>query len=167
MKRSMVLVMGTAAFLSTAMAPLNPAVAQTAKDLVGAWEVVSVDNISVEGRRTPAFGANPKGIVIFDDSGRYVELILRSDLPKFAAANRMQGTPEENKSAAQGTLAFYGPYSIADKVVTLTVDGSSYPNWAGSEQKRTVTSFSKDEMKWTNSAGSGGGLVELVVRRVK
>jgi hypothetical protein len=68
--------------------------------------VVSVDNISVEGRRTPAFGAEPKGIVFFDDSGCYVELILRSDLPKFAAANRMQGTSEENKSATQGTLAF-------------------------------------------------------------
>jgi Lipocalin-like domain len=78
-----------------------------------------------------------------------------------------QGTPEENKSAAQRTLAFYSPYSIVDKVVILTVDGSSYPNWTGGEQKRTVTSFSKDDLTWTNSAGSGGGLVELIARRVK
>jgi hypothetical protein len=60
MKRSTILIVSAAAFLSSAMSSLNPSVAQTAKDLVGAWAVVSVDNISVEGRRTPAFGAEPR-----------------------------------------------------------------------------------------------------------
>jgi len=159
--------LSTIALLSAAVAFSGPAVAQTAKDLVGVWAVVSVDNVAPDGGRTPVFGANPKGIVILDGNGRYVELILRSDLPKIAAANRMQGTPDENKAIAQGVLAFYGPYSVADRVVTLTVEGSSYPNWTGGDQKRTVTSFTPDEMKWTNAAGSGGGLVELVARRVR
>jgi hypothetical protein len=145
----------------------EPATAQTAKDLVGTWAVVSVDNVGADGKRTPAFGASPRGVVMFDSNGRYVELILRSDLPKFASPSRMQGTPDENKAVAQGTLAFYGTYSVAGKVVTLTVEGSSYPNWTGGDQLRTVASFTNDEITWTNSAGSGGSVAELVARRVK
>jgi hypothetical protein len=56
---------------------------------------------------------------------------------------------------------------VAGKVVTLTVEGSSYPNWTGGDQLRTVASFTNDEITWTNSAGSGGSVAELVARRVK
>jgi hypothetical protein len=167
MRSITVLALGITAFLSVESAIPIAANAQTARDLVGSWEVVSVDNVSSDGRRTPAFGANPKGVVMFDDNGHYVELILRSDLPNIAGASRMQGTPEENKAVAQGVLAFYGPYSVIDKIVTLNVESSSYPNWTGGNQQRMVTSFTTDEMKWTNSTGSSGGLVELVARRVK
>src|SRR6267154_253149 len=76
----------------------DAAVAQTAADLVGSWAVISVDNVSPDGKRSPAFGPNPKGVVILDGNGRYVELILRSDLPPIAAGSRMQGTPEENRA---------------------------------------------------------------------
>jgi Lipocalin-like domain len=161
------IVLGASALLCLGVADPVPATAQSAKDLVGTWAVVSVDNVSPDGRRTPAFGANPRGVVMFDGSGRYVELILRADLPKFASPNRMQGTPDENKAVAQGTLAFYGAYSVTGKVVTLTVDGSSYPNWTGGDQVRTVASFNGDEITWTNAAGSGGGVAELVAKRVK
>jgi Lipocalin-like domain len=157
--------LGTIALLCAGLP--RAAVAQTAKDLVGSWTVISVDNVSPDGARTPAFGPNPKGIVIFGDDGRYAELIMRSDLPKIAAANRAQGTPDENKAIVQGTLAFFGPYSVTGNVVTLAVEGSNYPNWTGGDQKRTVTAFTHDQMTWTNSSGSGGGLVELVAKRVK
>jgi hypothetical protein len=157
--------LGTIALLCAGLP--RAAVAQTAKDLVGSWTVISVDNVSPDGARTPAFGPNPKGIVIFGDDGRYAELIMRSDLPKIAAANRAQGTPDENKAIVQGTLAFFGPYSVRGNVVTLAVEGSNYPNWTGGDQKRTVTAFTHDQMTWTNSSGSGGGLVELVAKRVK
>jgi hypothetical protein len=144
----------------------NAAAAQTAADLVGSWAVVSVDNVSPDGKRSPAFGPNPQGVVILDGHGRYAEVILRSDLPRIAARNRTQGTPEENRAIAQGILAFYGPYSVAGNVVTLSVDGSSFPNWIGTDQTRTITSFTRDQMTWTNSVGSSGGLVELIARRI-
>ncbi len=79
----------------------------------------------------------------------------------------MQGTAEENRAVARDVLAFHGPYAVAGNVVTLVVDGSSYPNWIGGEQKRTITSFTPHQMTWTNSVGSGGGLVELVACRVE
>jgi hypothetical protein len=167
MRKYTSIVLGTAALSCWALAGPLPAAAQTAKDLIGTWAVVSVDNVAADGKRSPAFGANPRGVVMFDGDGRYVELILRSDLPKFASPSRMQGTLDENKAVAQGTLAFYGTYTVAGKIVTLKVEGSSYPNWTGGDQLRTVASFSGDEITWTNASGSGGGVAELVARRVK
>jgi hypothetical protein len=159
--------LATASFGVAGAVMPHAAVAQTVADLVGFWTVVSVDNVSPDGKRSPAFGPDPKGVVILDGHGRYVEVILRSDLPPIAAGNRMQGTSEENQAVAQGVLAFYGPYTVAGNIVTLVVDGSSYRNWIGGDQKRTITSFTPHQMTWTNSVGSSGGLVELVARRVE
>ena len=53
---------------------------------------------------SPAWGANPTGLLIFADNGRYSSIIVRSDLPKFASKNRMQGTPDENKAAVHGSI---------------------------------------------------------------
>jgi hypothetical protein len=42
-------------------------------------------------------------------------------LPKLASANRGQATPEENKAIVEGSLAYYGTYSVsdADKMITV------------------------------------------------
>ena len=54
------------------------AVAQSAKDLVGSWTIVSVEG----------YGPNPKGSLIFEANGRYSLQLLRSDLQKYASNNR-------------------------------------------------------------------------------
>jgi len=167
MNRPTSIALSTIACLGFGLAHTGTAAAQTADDLVGAWTVTSVDTVRPDGGRSPTFGANPKGSVMFDGSGRYSIIIVRSDLPKFAAANRIQGTPDENKAVVQGSLSLFGDYSVAGKIVTLKIDGASYPNWNGGDQPRTVTSFTNDEIKWSNPAGSGGGIVELTARRVK
>ena len=66
----------------------------------------------------------------------------------------------------KGSIATYGTYSVADKTFTLKIEASTFPNWNGAEQTRTIT-VTGDEMKWSNPAGSGGGVVELVLKRVK
>jgi hypothetical protein len=55
---------------------------------------------------------------------------------------------------------------VADKAFTIKIEHSTFPNWIGAEQTRTITT-TRDEMKWSNPAGSGGGVVELVLKRVK
>ena len=66
----------------------------------------------------------------------------------------------------QGSIATFGTYSVADKTLTIKVEHSTFPNWIGADQKRTVT-ITGDELKWTNAAGSAGGVVELAFRRAK
>jgi len=37
---------------------------------------------------------------------------------------------------ADGMIAFYGTYTVNDGVLTTRIEGSSYPNLIGGEQKR-------------------------------
>lgn len=98
--------------------------------------------------------------------GRFVVVNTNLDTPKFAANNRGQGTPEENKAAVLGGLGLFGAYAVEGKVVKMKVEGSTYPNWNGTEQTRNITSWTHDELKWS-LPGSRGGTAELVFERVK
>src|SRR5262245_9224863 len=140
--------------------------AQAGKEYVGTWALVSSDTVHPDGRRVPTFGGKARGMLTFGGDGRFIYLLLREELPKFASNNRNTGTSEENTAVVKGSIATYGTYSVADKTVTLKIEASTFPNWNGAEQTRTVT-VTGDEMKWSNPAGSGGGVVELVLRRVK
>ena len=135
------------------------AVAQSAKNLVGTWTPVSVE----------AFGPNPKGSLTFDANGRFSLQLLRSSLPKVAANKRDMGTPEENKAIVHGTISYYGTYKLNGTDLLLHVEASSFPNWTGTDQKRTNVALTGDELKYTNpapSVGSGTPAV-LVWKRAK
>jgi hypothetical protein len=125
------------------------AVAQTANDLVGTWKSVSNISIRPDGSKVDIFGPKATGITIFASNGRFALVNVNLETPKFASNNRTQGTPEENKAAFLGSIGLFGTYSVADKVITFNVEGSTYPNWTGTEQKRTVKYFNKDEIVWS------------------
>jgi hypothetical protein len=136
----------------------SSAVAQSAKDIVGTWTVASAE----------AFGPNPKGVLIFDANGRYSLMLMRPDLPKYSSNNRTQGTPEEYKAISGGSISYFGTYSVSGSDLTLRVEYSSFPNWNGTEQKRTNFALAGDELKYTNTAPSvGGPPAVLVWKRAK
>src|SRR5205807_1344671 len=121
-------------------------------EIVGSWEFVSLDNTRSDGSKVQLFGPNPSGLLMFASDGRYISLVLRSDVPKFASNSRETGTPEENKAAMQGAIAHFGTYSIAeaDKTLTLNIEGSTFPNWKGTQQKRSFV-LSGDQLKYSVS----------------
>ena len=137
------------------------------EQLVGTWTYVSVDTVRPDGTRVPMFGPSPSGLASFDSHGHYVLLTARSDLPKFAASNRMGGTADENTAVVQGSIAHFGRYTVnePDKTITFHIQTSTFPNWNGAEQKRPF-SINGDELKWTTAASSGG-TAEVVLRRAK
>ena len=73
-------------FLGVVLAA-GDAFAQTAKDVVGTWTLVSAIN-EQGGNTTDTYGPHPKGILTVDANGRYVLVIARADLPKVASNNR-------------------------------------------------------------------------------
>jgi hypothetical protein len=77
------------------------AVAQSAKELVGTWTLVSI-TLEQDGKKTDFYGPNPQGQVTYAPNGRVSLIIARSDLPQFASKNRKAGTPEENKAVVTG-----------------------------------------------------------------
>ena len=139
------------------------------EQLVGTWLVVAVDNVRPGGSRFQAFGPNPKGILMFDANGWFSFQLAQPGRPKFASDNRLQGTAEENKATVQGSLSYYGNFSVdeADRVLHLYIESSSWPNFDGIDNKRIITSLSDDELKWYSPAGSIGTTVEVVWKRAK
>jgi len=154
----------------TAIACLGIAIpgagAQTAKDLVGAWSLVSDTATTADGRKVQPFGPQPNGMAIFDSAGHFSIVISRPDLPKFASNNRMRGTAAENEAIVQGSIGFFGTYAIKDGVIVQHIEGGTWPAWAGTDQKRTVASFTGDEQTWT-TVNSFAGKSELHWKRVK
>ena len=110
--------------------------------------MVSTDNTAPDGSKQQIWGPNPTGMLVLDASGRFTQIIVRSDRPKFKANNRMQGSPEENAAAVQGTTATFGSWSVneADKTLTVRNEGSMFPNQVGTESKRPI-SVSGDELE--------------------
>jgi hypothetical protein len=137
--------------------------------LVGTWALVSVDNTKADGSKVDVFGPSPKGILIFDRNGNYSLTIMRSDIPKFAASTSDQGTAQENKAVLAGLITHFGTYSLneADKTLTTHIVASSFPNLAGAEQKRTISSLSKDELTYANPATATGTSAMASWKRAK
>jgi hypothetical protein len=136
--------------------------------IVGAWILASTENTAPDGSKQQIWGPNPTGMLVLDASGRFTQIIVRSDRPKFKANNRMQGSPEENAAAVQGTTATFGSWSVneADKTLTVRNEGSMFPNQVGTESKRPI-SVSGDELKVTNPSTASGLRSDNVWRRAK
>jgi hypothetical protein len=141
------------------------AAAQTAHDLVGTWEWVSVDNTTPDGVTTQPFGPKPGGYLSFDSNGRFFWLITRPGRAKFAAGRRDQGTADENKAAVQGSLAYCGTYAMSGENLILKIEASTYPNEESAEQKRTLV-LKGDELSWRNPTVSTGASGVARLRRV-
>ena len=167
MKRRILLTLAASALLCAGIAvPAGTAVAQSAKDLAGAWVLVSNVTTAPNGRKTDAFGANPKGSVVFDGSGRYVLLNTRTGLPKFSSGDRLTGTAGEYRAIVQGSLGHLGTYTVADKVLTFKIESSTWPGMTGTDLKQTIISLSGDTLHWT-VAGPGTSKGDMVWKRTK
>ena len=161
-------VLAASALIFEVFLPRGGAAAQTAKELVGIWTLVAV-TLEQDGKKTNMYGVNPQGQAIFAPNGRFSIMFIRSDFPKFASANRQAGTSEENKAAVNGSITYFGTYSVSetDRAIMYHLEGSTFPNWRGVDQKR-LFKLSGDELTLTNptpSTGSGTGY--SVWRRVK
>lgn len=134
----------------------------------GSWMLVSMQN-ELDGKRTDVFGLNPKGSLILTPDGRFSIILMSATLPKFAANNRKRGTAEENQAVVQGSVAFFGSYSVANEkenMVQLNIEGCTFPNWTGEVQKRIMV-VKGDEMNFTTPAAAIGGTNHLVFKRAR
>ena len=106
-------------------------------DLIGTWDLVSLEVRSGEKTAYP-LGQDAKGVLIYDQHGRFSVQLARVDRPEFASGDLAAGTDDEMRAAYQGYIAYFGKYELDQKdgSVTHHVDQSLFPNWAGGPQKR-------------------------------
>jgi hypothetical protein len=129
------------------------------EQLLGTWTLVSHESVSM-------YGSNPKGVAFFDADGRFIITVMRSDRAQYATNHPAQGTAEENKATAQGTMTYFGTYSVseADRIIAIHIEASSFPNWNGADQKR-IFAITGDQL--TLTARALGGSADVVWKRAK
>jgi hypothetical protein len=165
-RRAVLSVVGAIAVLGAGAS----AAQQSSKQLQGHWQLVLIET-ERDGKRSvsTSYGENPKGLFIFDASGRYSIQIFRPGLPPFASKDRLAGTPEENKAVVQGMLAHFGTYKVNDADSTFTVlpEGSSFPNWTGVQQPARKFTIAGDSLTIVNPAPTTAGATSyLMLKRL-
>jgi Lipocalin-like domain len=150
-----------AAMLAFALSA-GAATAQPAKSLadqiVGTWNFVVAEVAAPDGKKSFPFGETPKGILIFTPDGRFAQIHVAGDVPKIASNIRLTGTPEEYAGIMRRSLSVFGTYTVdeANKTVTYRIVSSSFPNWEGEAQTRSIDKLTADEFVNTNPGVAGG-----------
>ena len=139
--------------------------AQSTNGIAGTWTLVSITN-EKNGQKVLPYGPNAKGSFIMDGE-RFSLVVVQPGRAKFKSNDRLMGTPEENQETLRGSIAYFGTYSVDAKdntLVTFHIEGSTFPNWEGAEQKR-VLKVTGDEMNYTNpTISTGAGVARLIWR---
>lgn len=115
----------------------SAAVAVPLNKILGTWRMVSAQ-INPEGENQPAYGKRPSGLLSFTPDMHFVEVLTDADVPRFASNVRGQGTDAENRIAMDGSIGFFGTYTV-DRNGEFTgnrVEGSTFPNWIGGVRTR-------------------------------
>jgi hypothetical protein len=161
--------LGAVAALGLILPPTGAVAQNLREQLIGAWDLVSIIATDKAGNKSDRRGPNPKGLLIFDASGRYSILTSRAELPDFKIDNVNQGTPEENKAVMTGMIANVGTWTVDEKTKTITtnVAAGSFPNLNGHTQTRVISLLSADELRYVNGASVSGTVDEATWRRVK
>jgi hypothetical protein len=156
----------TSIALAVALSVPGFVLAQSLKDqIVGTWKTASIYN-EQGGKKEHLYTDKPMGITVFDRSGTYVSFLSKPDLPKFGTANRLKGTDAEYRQVMQGMIAGYGTYTVEGDTVTIKWIASSYPNRAGTTEKRTYK-ITGDELVSVNPTAASGGTSYAKLVRVK
>ena len=138
--------------------------------LVGTWHFVIAEVTAPDGAKSYPFGPKPRGMVIFTPEGDFMQIHIAAEVPKIANANRLAATPDEYAAIMRGTIAQFGTYVVDEekKTFTMTFTASTFPNWEGVSQTRTIDKLTDDEMINTNpQVGAGRGSAYNLYKRVR
>lgn len=128
------------------------------QSLIGAWRLVSIDYSGPNGALVdPVFGANSRGLIIYDRSGWMSVQIFSADRPAMPrpetrTTDPSAGAANSIKAAAfDSYYAYFGTwgYEARTSIVTHHLKSSLLPHEAGVDYRR--------------SASINGGRLELTV----
>jgi len=138
--------------------------------LVGTWILVAWEQMGADGSKFQKYGPDPRGFHIFERSGRFFAMMARPDLPKIAASDPQNATPDEARAIMAGSIAYYGTYTVnePERMVILRMKATTFPNQLGRDLPRRVVSVTANEMVYANpSATTGGGQIMLSWKRAQ
>jgi lipocalin-like protein len=120
--------------------------------LAGTWSFVSSVNTRKDGSVVDRWGANPRGMLMFDSAGNFSQIITGSESRLFGAK----------------TFAGFGTYTYdrASGALTMTFNGCSIGKVVGSVQERKIVMLTADELKYVNPATTSDTIAEVLWKRL-
>ena len=120
--------------------------------IVGAWSFVTSINTRKDGSAFDRWGANPTGMLIFESTGHYSQMITSQD--------RIFGAK---------TVASFGQYTVDEETNTIVtkIAGSTTSRAVGATQQRFILSLTDDELRYVNPETTIGHKAEVVWKRLK
>jgi len=162
MRRREIGILAVAAICALATLPVAAQQKSLKEQVVGTWNIVSVEEVYPDGHKETPWGPNMKGAVSFDQHGKVLLMIIGADLPT------PSGKPQE---AARMVVAYFGTYSVDEgaKTITYTAERATIPAFDGLARKATVT-VTGDELRQSSAPVTGpqGTFTpQLVMRRAQ
>ncbi len=107
-------------------------------DLVGKWDLVSMEIRDSNDEVSYPFGKDLIGTLSYSAGGAMSAQVMRRDRPSFASGDIQAATDEEIRAAYMGCISYFGTYTLdeSEKSVAHNVEGSLFPNWVGESQMR-------------------------------
>lgn len=143
--------------------------ASVPQELVGAWVLVSCDNVYPDGHRVELYGPHPEGMWLIDAQGDYMMQMVRAKRMPFAAGDKSKGTSDEYRAASMDSNAHFGHVSADAHVMHSQILHASFPNWDGKGGSSSYT-IQGDLLTYSvakpSSGAAEGAHGEVVWRRV-
>ena len=118
-----------------------PSTPSLSERLVGTWKVVThQERKSPEEKWKDAYGSDPRGYLMYDQTGHMSVQITRVPRPRFTGREG-DPTPDEALDVVYGYLAYFGTFSVNEKtgVITDHVESGLWPDYIGTDQERPAT----------------------------
>ncbi|WP_075619114.1 lipocalin-like domain-containing protein [Paenisporosarcina indica] len=108
--------------------------------VIGVWSLVSYHVTDAEGNKTYPMGEDCTGYIMYHHEGFMSAQMMSQGRSAYASGALHTGTKEEMAAAAEGYLAYCGPYEVDEenKIVTHHMAVSMNPTWLGDTQPRYV-----------------------------
>lgn len=107
--------------------------------LIGTWKLLSWWNESSDGSVVYPMGEDAVGFLIYSDDGHVSAHLAKKERPPFASGDMVEGTAAENTAAATTHISYVGTYEFHGDQVIHHAALSSFPNWSGTDQRRSCT----------------------------
>jgi hypothetical protein len=124
---------------------------------VGTWKLISYEIQDEDGHSRYPLGEDAVGVIVYDHQGNMTGQMMKAKRHRYASDDLGKGTPEEIVPAAKSYVAYFGTYVIDEneQSVTHIVEGSLFPNWVGTFQKRFFR-FTRDTLILSAGFTAGG-----------
>mgnify|MGYP001812168809 CR=1 FL=1 len=105
-------------------------------NLVGTYKLVSWENRHESGEVSYPLGADAQGYIHYAEDGYMFVHIMAANRKAYSDGALFGGETSETVEGANSHISYCGTYRIEDDDVIHSVQISSFPNWASTEQRR-------------------------------